>query len=61
MAEVSLVRRALQRALGRGPRVDEIDARAQNTPPSGPVMRALSRVAGVVFPVNSSGNNRSVR
>lgn len=55
------VKRALRRALGRGPRVDELGERGKNAAPSGPLLRALSRVAAVVFPVNNSGNNRSVR
>lgn len=60
MADASVIK-ALRRALGRRPTVDELDARGQNAAPTGLVMRAVSRVAAIVFPVNASGNNRSVR
>ena len=51
----------LKRILGRGPRVDELQERGKNAKPSGLVMRAVTRVASIVFPVNESGNNRSMR
>lgn len=61
MADARKLGMALRRILGRGPRVEELDPRGQNAQPTGAVMRAVSRVAAIVFPVNESGNNRSMR
>lgn len=53
--------RALTRRLLQRPTVDDLQARGQNAPTPGPLRKIGDRVAGVVFPTNNSGNNRSVR
>lgn len=62
MATASPVLKLLRRALRRGPADDPQAQRPQSQRPgTGPLARAIVKVADIVFPTNSSGNNRSVR
>lgn len=53
--------RLLRTLLGRPAHLDPQAHRQQNASHPSALARVLSRVAAIVFPTNSSGNNRSVR
>lgn len=50
--------RLLRRAIGAPRKVEDLATQRGQT---GPVARAAARVAAIVFPINASGNNRSMR